>query len=172
MDRKTKERIIADLHDKLKDVKFVILTDYSGMNVEKITALRNELRQAKAEFRVVKNTLLRAASNGTGFGMFEDNFKGPIAIVINYGDEEVRPTKTLIDFARKNRELEIKAGILNGKLVSREELSALAELPGRNVLLGKILFLLVSVQTSLVNVLSGVPRSFIQVLEAYNRARG
>ena len=166
MDRKTKERVVADLHDKLKDVKLAVLVDYSGMNVEKITSLRNELRKSATEFRVTKNTLLGIASKGTDFDVLEEYFEGPLAIAISYEDE-VEPTKTLVNFAKLNEKMEIKAGILDGKFLSKEEISVLAELPGRDVLIGKILSVLVATQASLVNVLNGVPRSFVQVLDAY-----
>ncbi len=166
MNRKTKERVIADLHDKLKNGKLAVLVGYSGMNVEKITALRNELRESKTQFRVTKNTLLTIASKDTDFGGLQEYFRGPLAIAMNYGDG-VELTKVLVNFAKQNEELEIKAGILNGKFLSKEEINILAELPGRDVLLGKFLSILVALQASLVNVLSGVPRSFIQILEVY-----
>jgi Ribosomal protein L10 len=170
LDRKTKERVVADLHEKLKSVKFAVLVDYTGVNVEKITALRNKLREAEAEFRVVKNTLLEIASKGTNFVILEEQFKGPLAIFMNYGDE-VRSMKALVDFAKENQEVEIKAGMLDGRFLSREELNVLAYLPGRDILIGKILSLLMAAQISLVNVLDGVPRSFVQVIEAH-RVRG
>ena len=165
-----KERVVADLHEKLKNVKFAVLVDYSGVNVEQITALRNKLREVEAEFRVVKNTLMGIASTGTDFVILEEHFKGPMAILMNYGDE-VRSMKVLVDFAKENQEVEIKVGMLDGRFLSREELNVLAYLPGRDILLGKFFSLLVAAQISLVNVLSGVPRSFVQVLEAH-RARG
>jgi large subunit ribosomal protein L10 len=79
----------------------------------------------------------------------------------------IAPAKLLIEFAKKNAELEIRAGILDGKLITREQISALAELPSKEVLVGKLLSVMVGVQASLVNVLSGVPRSFICALNAY-----
>lgn len=170
MDRETKKRVVADLHDKLKNVKLAVLVDYSGMNVEKISALRNELRGSETEFRVAKNTLLRIASKGTDFDVLEEHIRGPLAIVMGYGDE-VEPTKILVDFAEQNEAVEIKAGMLNGKLLSKEDINVLAALPGRDALLGKFLSVLVATQTSLVNVLSGVPRSFVQVLEGYREKK-
>lgn len=166
MDRKTKEQVVADLHDKLKNLKLAVLVDYSGINVEKITALRNELRGSETEFRVAKNTLLRIASRDTDFGVLEEYIRGPLAIAMSYGDE-VEPTKVLVDFAKQNEAMEIKAGILNGKFLSKEDINVLAALPGRDVLLGKLLSVLTATQTSLVSVLSGVPRSFVQILEGY-----
>lgn len=166
MDRKTKELVVADLHNKIRDVKLVVLMDYSGLNVEKITTLRNELRKSATELRVTKNTLLGIASKGTDFSILEEYFKGPLAIALSYGDE-IEPTKALVNFARGNEALEIKAGMLDGKFLSREEIGALAALPSRDILVGKFLSILVATQASLVNVLNGVPRSFVQVLDAY-----
>ena len=87
-------------------------------------------------------------------------------MAITRGDV-VETTKALVDFAKKNANLEIKAAMMNGKILSKEQLSLLAELPSREVLIGKLLSLMIGVQTSLVNVLSGVPRNFVQVLDAY-----
>lgn len=166
MDRKAKELVAHELHEKLKDFNLAVLTHYNGLNVEKLTALRNALRKADTELRVVKNTLLRIAAKETDLSLLEDHFKGPIAIALNHSDA-VETAKVLVDFVRKNAELEIKAGMLKGKVISREQLSALAALPSREILLGKLLSVFVGVQTGLVNVLSAVPRSFVQVLDAY-----
>lgn len=166
MDRKTKERVISELHERLKDAQLTVLAGYIGMNVEKMTALRNALRKSGTEVRVVKNTLLRIASVDTDFSAMESYFKGPLAIALNREDV-LEATKVLVEFAKKNAELEIKAGMLDGKFLSKEQLGTLAALPGSDILLAKLLSVLLGVQTSLVNVLTGVPRSFIQVLNAY-----
>ncbi len=166
MDRKTKEIVANELHEKLRDFNLAVLAHYSGLNVEKLTALRIALRKADTELRVVKNTLLRIASKDTHLSLMQDHFKGSLAIALNRSDV-VESAKVLVDFARKNAELEIKAGMLKGKVISRDQLSALAALPSREILLGKLLSVFVGVQTGLVNVLSAVPRSFVQVLDAY-----
>jgi len=166
LDRKTKKLVVADLHNKIKDVKLAVLVDYSGLNVEEITSLRRELRKSETDLRVAKNTLLGIASKGTDFSILEEYFKGPLAIAMSYGDE-IEPTKALVNFAKGNKDLEIKAGILDGKFLSKEELGVLAALPSRDALVGKLLSVMVATQASLVNVLSGVPRSFVQVLGAY-----
>ena len=166
MDRRTKELVVAELHEKLIGAQMAVFAHYSGMSVAKMTELRNALRECNAELRVVKNTLLKIASRGTPYVVLEEQFKGPLAIALNRGDI-VRPTKVLVAFAKKNTEFELQGGMLDGKNLSREELGALAELPSREVLLGKLLSVFVAVQSSLVNVLSAVPRSFVQVLDAY-----
>jgi large subunit ribosomal protein L10 len=166
LDRKTKEQIAAELHEKLRDAQLAVLAGYIGMNVEKMTALRNTLRKSGTELRVVKNTLMRIASRDTDLSAMEGYFKGPLAVALNRGDV-IESTKALVEFAKRNAELEIKVGMLDGKFLTKEQISALAELPSREVLLGKLLSVLLGVQTALVNVLSGVPRSLLQVLDAH-----
>jgi len=166
LDRRTKEQIVSELQGKLKEAKLGVLTSFSGMNVEKMEALRNALRKSNAELKVVKNTLLGIASKETDFNVLADHFKWPVAVVLSHKDP-VGPTKVLIDFARKNPELEIKVGVLDGKLLTKSDISALAELPSREVLLGKLVSVMAAVPTSFVTVLSGVPRNFVQVLNAY-----
>lgn len=170
MDRRTKEQVAAELHEKLKDFKVAVLTGYSGMDVAKITALRVVLRKSNAELRVVKNSLLTIASRETDFSVLEEHFRGPLAVAIAHGDV-VETTKALVDFAKKNAQLEIKAAVMGGKPLSREQVTVLAELPSREILLGRLLSVLVGTQTSLVNVLSGVPRNFVQVLDAYREQK-
>lgn len=166
MDRKTKEQVVSELQEKLKKANLGILTSFNAMNVLKMEALRNALRKNNAELKVVKNTLLGIASKETDFSVLAEHFKYPVAVVLGYQDP-VAPTKALIEFARKNPELEVKVGVLDGKLLTKAEITALAELPSREVLLGKLVSVMAAVPTSLVTVLSGVPRNFVQVLNAY-----
>jgi large subunit ribosomal protein L10 len=166
LDREQKEQVVVELREKLQSFKLAVLSDYSGMNVGKLTALRNALRKTGTDLKVVKNTLLRIASKDTDMQVFSEKLKGPLALALNDGDV-VEATKVLIDFAKKNAELEIKAGVLNGKVITPEQLAVLAELPSREILLAKLLSVMIGVQTSLVNVLSAVPRGLVQVLGAY-----
>jgi large subunit ribosomal protein L10 len=166
LDRRTKELIVSELHEKLQETKMAVFANFRGLSVEKITELRNSLRKFDAELRVVKNTLLIIASQGTPFAILEDHFKGPLTISLNRGDI-VQSTKVLVEFAKKNAEIDIKVGMLDGRFLTKEELGILAELPSREVLLSKLLSIFVAVQTSLVNVLNAVPREFVQVLDAY-----
>jgi len=166
LNKSAKEQIVAELHEKLKDVKLAVLADYSGIKVKDITDLRNNLRKAESEFKVVKNNLLSIALKDTEFLPLDDHLKGPKALMMNFGDV-VEPTKILVEFAKKNDKLEIEAGVLDGRILSRDQIKALAELPSREVLLGELLSVLVGAQTQLVTVLSAVPRGLVQVLEAH-----
>ncbi|MBN2283921.1 MAG: 50S ribosomal protein L10 [Deltaproteobacteria bacterium] len=170
MDRSTKEQVVAELHGKLKDTKLAVLVDYKGMNVRQITELRNQLRKVDGEMKVVKNSLLRIALKDTDFVLLEEYLKDPRALIMNYGDV-VEPTKALVEFAKKNAELEVITGVLEGRLLTGDQIKVLADLPSKDVLIAKLLSLMVAVQTQLVTVLSAVPRSFVQVLEAYRVKR-
>lgn len=166
MNRSAKEQVVTELHKKLKDVKLAILADYSGITVKDITDLRNELRKADSEFKVVKNNLLSIALKDTDFLPLDDHLNGPRALMMNFGDV-VEPTKILVEFAKKNDRLEIEAGVLDGKILNKEQIKALAELPSREILIGKFLSILVGAQTRFVTVLGGVPRGLVQVLESH-----
>jgi len=166
LDRKEKEQVVAELHEKLKGFKLAVLTGYSGMDVARITSLRVALRKSGSDMQVVKNTLLRIASQGTDFSAMNEVVKGPLALILTEKDV-VDTVKVLVEFAKKNSELDIKAAMLDGKMLTREQVNAVALLPSREVLLGRLLSVLVGVPTGLVNVLSAVPRGMVQVLDAY-----
>ncbi|MDO3379066.1 50S ribosomal protein L10 [Geoalkalibacter halelectricus] len=165
MDRSSKEKMVAELADQLANVKAAFLADYRGLNVEKLNQLRTELRNAGAEYRVVKNTLLRLAAKGTTVECLENELAGPTAMALATGDP-VAPAKVLSDFAKANEKFQIKAGALEGKLLSVDDIKALADLPSREVLLGKMLGSLNAPVTNFVGVLAAVPRSLVQVLGA------
>lgn len=170
MDRKEKERVVARLYEKLSNSKMTVLANYADLNVEKMTVLRNGVREKNAELKVVKNTLLEIASRGTELNLLRDHIRGPIALTMCYGDV-VGPAKVLVDFAKKNTNWEILVAVFNGKVLSREQVVALAELPSREVLLGKLLSVLVGVQASLVTVLAAVPRGLVSVLNGYREKK-
>jgi large subunit ribosomal protein L10 len=171
LDRKTKEQVVEDLHERLKEFKLAVLATYSGLDVEKLTSLRNSLRKSDTEMKVIKNTLLRLASRKTDLQIVQDCLKGPLALILTNKKDVVEPTKILVDFAKKNAELELRAGVLDGKALTKEQLNALALLPSREVLLGKLLSVMIGVQGGLVNVLSAVPRGFVQVLDQYRQKK-
>jgi large subunit ribosomal protein L10 len=160
-----KKDIVADIHDRFSRGKIVVLTDYKGLNVAKMNELRRTLRDAGVEFKVTKNTLLYRAAEGTDVEAIRDYFKGPSAIAISY-DDPVAPAKALVDFAKANDKLEIKGGVLDGKLLSVDDIKNLSSLPGREQLLSMLLSTFIGVQTKLVRVLNGVPQKFVGTLAA------
>jgi len=160
-----KQKISEDLHTRFSKSAIVILTDYKGLDVAAVNQLRRELRKENIEYQVVKNTLLVRAAEETDVAMIKDYFKGPSAVALSY-DDPVAPAKVLTQFAKDNDKLEIKIGVMNGKVLDLSAIKALSTLPSREVLLGQLLSVLNAVPTSWVRVLAGVPRSFLNVLTA------
>jgi large subunit ribosomal protein L10 len=170
LERSQKEQVVAELHGKLERATAAILTDFKGMTVAEMTGLRDALSAEKLEYQVVKNTLMRLASDGTPASSLEHLLKGTCAVVIGYGDPAV-PAKVIKKFAKTNEKLKVKAGVLGPRMLNPDQVAALAELPPRDELLAKLLGTLNAVPTSLVTVLSGVPRAFVGVLAAIQRQR-
>ncbi len=160
-----KQNVVQELADKLDRAAVVIATDYKGLNVADISALRRKLREAGCEYQVAKNTLLIRASKDTDSALLEDVFKGPSAIAINF-DDPVAPAKVLVEFARDNDKLEIKAGAMAGKRMELDDIRALSALPSREALLGQVLSVMNGVPTSFVRVLNGNISNLMNVLQA------
>ena len=138
MNRKEKELIISDLSKKIEGYKAVVLTHYRGLNVEQINQLRKRLREEKVDYHVIKNTLMRLASKGTDLEKLNDYFEGPTAIAVSYGDP-ILLAKVLSEFTKTHPSLEIKVGLIEGRVSPPEEVKALATMPSREVLLTQIL---------------------------------
>ena len=166
-----KKRIVEDLTARFAKANLVILTDYKGLNVPTMSDLRRKLKQAGVDYKVVKNTLMVRASDNTPIAVLQSQFQGPSAVAISYQDP-VAPAKILTKFAEDSKRLQIRAGVLNGKLIDLAGVKALAALPAREVLLAQLLSVMVGVPTSFVRVLSGVPRGLLNVLNAIKEQKG
>ena len=160
-----KKKIAEDLKEKFSRSKVVIVTDYQGMNVTTINALRRQLRDADIDYRVVKNSLLVRASQDTDVATISEFFKGPSAVAISY-DDPVTPAKVLTEFAKENKNLKIKVGVMGAKLLDIEDINSLSSLPSREVLLSQVLSAMNGVPTAFVRVLSGTIGQFLNVLTA------
>lgn len=134
---KQKEEEVKALAEKLKDAKLVLLADYRGISVEAVTGLRNTLRDAKSEYKVIKNNIIKRALDANGESGLDEVLEGPTAIVIAEEDY-VDPLKAIYNFSKENDFYKIKGGIVEGKIMTAEELIALAKLPSRQELLGML----------------------------------
>jgi large subunit ribosomal protein L10 len=170
LQRREKEALVADLHEKFKEAKAAILTDFTGLNVEQITQLRRTLKKSAVEYKVVKNTLLRRASHDTDIELLTEYFVGPIAIALAYEDP-VAPAKILLEFSKVQPALEIKAGMVAGTVMTPKDIKALATLPSKEVLLAKFLSLLKVVPTRLVQTLNNPIRRLVTALDGVKRAK-
>lgn len=133
-----KKQVVSELAEQLKSAVSGVLVDYCGLNVEQDTQLRNKLREAGVEYKVIKNTLTRFAAKEVGLDELDSVLNGPTSLAISMTDE-VTPAKVIADFAKANEQLEIKAGFLEGKVLSLDEVKTLAATPNREVLLAKLL---------------------------------
>jgi large subunit ribosomal protein L10 len=165
VNKQEKKEAIDELHEKFARAKTAVITGYSGINVEQITELRAKLRTSKVEYRVVKNTLARKASEGTGLEPLKDYFVGPVGIALGY-DDVVAPAKVLFEFSKTQEKLQLKVGVLDGKLLKQADIKALASLPSLNALRGKIVGLLQAPASRIVGVLAAPGGQIARVMKA------
>ena len=139
MNRKEKQQTILDLQKRIEQVQAAVLTNYRGLNVGQMNTLRQRLREEKISYHVVKNTLMKIASKGTDLEKLNDYFEGPTALALSYG-EPVLLAKILLEFIKAQPSLEIKVGLIQGRVVPPEEVKALATMPSREVLFSQLLW--------------------------------
>lgn len=163
--RPEKNSIISEIQVKVNAAPFVLLTEYAGMRVDHFNELRKRLHGVGAEYRVVKNTLLRRALKDSKLPEFDGLLNGQTAVIL--GDKDVSAAaKILKTFASEFTKPVIKAGILDNAILDKSAILALADLPSREVLLGKILGLLQAPASQLVRLLNTPAAQVAQVIKA------
>ena len=134
---KQKEEDVKKLVEKLKEAKVILLTDYRGINVADVTKLRTDLRNVNSEYKVVKNNIIKRALDANGESGLNDLLEGPTALVIGTEDY-LEPSKVIYNFSKDNEFYKIKGGIIDGKVMTAEEIITLAKLPSRQELMAKL----------------------------------
>ena len=134
---KQKEEEVKKLAEKLKEAKVILLTDYRGINVADVTKLRTDLRNANSEYKVIKNNIIKRALNENGEDGLDELLEGPTAIVIGTEDY-LEPSKVIYNYTKTNESYKIKGGIIDGKVMTAEEIITLAKLPSRQELMAKL----------------------------------
>lgn len=167
MDRAAKQAEVENLKDKFSRSVAFFVADYKGMNVEQITTVRKELAGLKdVDMQVIKNTLARRAAMDQPYSaLLDEKLIGTNAVVFSYGDP-ARAAKALVKFATDFEHLVLKTGVLKGTVMNESQIKALASLPSREVLLGKLLGSMNAPAQNLVGTLAAIPRSFLNVLNA------
>jgi large subunit ribosomal protein L10 len=160
-----KRRIVADLHQRMSQSQVAILTRCVGLNVERTTQLRRELRKAAVEYRVVKNTLLRLAMRGTDKEILQPKVQGPIAVAWSATDP-IAPARVLARYAKEYPELQILVAACEGRLWGPAEIQAWVNLPSLDELRAKILGLLKAPASKLVRLMATPSTQLAQLLKA------
>ena len=150
-----KQPIVAEISEVIKDATSVVLVDYRGLTVEEDTALRKQLREAGVNYKVYKNTLMNFAFKGTDFEALAPYLNGPSAIAVSTEDATA-PARVIAEFAKKAKNLEIKAGVVEGDLYDAKGMQAIASIPSRDVLISKLLGSLQSPITNFARVIKQI----------------
>jgi large subunit ribosomal protein L10 len=170
--RPDKVAVVDEVRTKLDEADGALLTEYRGLNVPQLAELRKALRDAGSEYKVYKNTLVRIAAADAGIEIADEMLTGPTAIAFVNGGADGAPgdaaavAKALKDFAKGNDKLVLKGGVLDGVVLSADDIMALAELPSREVLLSQIAGLLQAPLAEFLSLLDAVPREFSYALQA------
>ena len=132
-----KKGIVDKLKEKIDSASVLILSDYRRITVKEITGLRKKLHAEKAEYKIIKNTLLQRAVESAGFSELKEHLKGPISLLLGYEDP-IAPLKTLVDFLKDVEKGEIKAGLVEKSFVESKDIVEIAKLPPREELLSRV----------------------------------
>lgn len=170
MVRQDKIDTVKNLEESFKSTAGVVLTEYQGLTVEQITDLRAKLRSVDCEYKVVKNTLATIALKNMGFEDFSKNFTGPTAIALQNGDV-AGSAKVLLDFSKENAKLKLMAGLLDGKVLSSDQVKHMAALPPRDVLVAMLLGTMQAPIRNLAGVMQGTIRQVVTALDAVRKQK-
>jgi len=166
-----KEAVVKELSDKFSRAKSAVVAEFRKLDVVTVTNLRKKFRDGGVEYRVIKNTLARRAAKGTSLEPLSDDFTGPVALALSYGDV-VAPAKILTDFAKDLETIRIRSGVVGGKKIDVNGVKALAKMPGLQELRAMLLGLLSLPAASLVRAIGAPSSQLVRVIQARKDALG
>ena len=165
--KEQKAEQVEVLTEKLRKAKVALLTDYRGLTVTQLQELRGRLRTGDVEYRVVKNTLARRAAEAAGVPDLQSELEGPVAIAFGYDDLSL-PSKLINEFVRATRlKLDIKGGLVEGRVFTPDQVKQLADLPSRETLIAQLMGTLQSPVGQLVGIMQTPVQQLVGVLDAY-----
>lgn len=165
MNKQQKADTIAELKDTLAKVPSLVLADFRGVTVAQVNGLRSEIRKNDCVYRVIKNTLVKKAIEGTALEALAPHFRGPTAVAYSFNDP-VAPAKVLSKFAEDLEHLEIKAGFVDGEVLDAKGVDRLAKMKSKDELRADFLALMMAPATELVRLLAAGPTNFLLLLKA------
>ena len=163
--RLEKKYLAEEVKTHLDKSDYVYLTNYERITVDEIAELRGQLAEHDAEFHVVKNTLLNVAAKERSLPDLEEHLAGPTAIIVG-GNNPSGVAKIVCDFFKEKEKVELKAGVMNDRALSKDEIEVLSKLPGLEVLRAQLLGLLSQPGTGFVRIINAVPQGLVNVLQA------
>jgi large subunit ribosomal protein L10 len=167
MNRAEKQQEVAQLKEMLTSVQTLFLADYRGLTVEESNELRREFRSSGCQYRVIKNTLLKRALEGTPLEEMNDLLVGPTAMAFST-EEPLQPAKVLVKFAKKFKPLEIKGAFFEG-IRTPQEVVDISKMPGKDELRSKLLQTMLAAPQNMLRLLLAAPQRFLMVLQARGR---
>ena len=158
---------IKELNKKFSNAKAAVLADYQRISAPGMTRLRAHMRGKSVDFLVIKNTLARLAAKNTPFELLDSNFKGPVSLIVSYEDP-IAPAKALAEYGKTQPEKEPKilCGLVEGRKVTAEQVSALSKLPPKDVLIAQLLSTMQAPASNFVGLFNSLLRQFVATLEA------
>ncbi|MBO8136895.1 MAG: 50S ribosomal protein L10 [Desulfotomaculum sp.] len=169
--KQEKAQMVAELKEKIDKSQVIVLADYRGITVDKVTSLRSDLRKAGSELKVAKNTLIKIAAKEAGIEGLDSYLEGPTVLAFGYEDPASAP-KIINKYAKElDEKLVIKAGVLEGAVVSPDQVKELANLPSREELLAKVVGGMQAPLYGFANVLAANLRNLVYVLEAVRKKK-
>lgn len=133
----SKKAVVSEIKEKFENATSAVIVEYRGLNVSEITNLRRQLHAENIEFKVYKNTMMRRAVEGTEFEGLNDALVGPNAVA--FSDDAVAPSRVLANFAKKHKKLILKAGVVDGNVVDKDEIKELSALPNHDGMIAMLL---------------------------------
>ncbi|MCK7484482.1 MAG: 50S ribosomal protein L10 [Bacillus subtilis] len=161
---------IQEITESISKAKVAFITDYRGLTVAEITDLRRQLQKEEADCAVIKNTLAKIAIKDTPYEGLEQFLQGPSAIILGFNDQ-VAPAKILTQYIKKAKKTELKGGVIDGKVLTANEVQKLSELPSKDELYAKMLGSINSPASGLVNTVSGVMRALTIAMEQVRKQK-
>ena len=171
MEKAAKEKVIGELREEWKDVQSIVLVDYRGIDVPTVTAVRDEFRKANCHYRVLKNTLVRIAIQGSRVEPLSKLLEGPTAVIWSIESPSI-PAKVATKIAKENQKFVVKGGYFDGQAFDAKGVEGLATMPGKDELRAMLLMTFIAAPTDFVRTLAAGPTNFLYALQARERQLG